>query len=41
MSKFDYDVAVIGGGAVGACTARELSRYDLHICLLEKEEDVC
>lgn len=36
-----YDVAVIGGGVIGCAIARELSRYDLHICLIEKEEDVC
>ena len=34
------DVAVIGGGVVGALTARALSRYELSICILEKEEDV-
>lgn len=36
----NYDVAIIGAGVVGALTARELSRYDLKICLLEKENDV-
>ena len=41
MKEFDYDVAVIGGGVIGCSTARELSRYDMKICLLEKEEDVC
>jgi len=35
-----YDVAVIGAGVVGAFIARELSRYELKICLLEKEWDV-
>ena len=40
MKEFDYDVAVIGG-VIGCSTARELSRYDMKICLLEKEEDVC
>ncbi|MBO4832253.1 MAG: NAD(P)/FAD-dependent oxidoreductase [Oscillospiraceae bacterium] len=38
---FDYDVCVIGAGAVGAAVARELSRYRLGICVVEKEEDVC
>lgn len=37
----NYDVVVIGGGVTGAAVARELSRYDLKICLLEREEDVC
>lgn len=41
MRYWDYDVAVIGAGVVGAAAARELSRYDLSICVLEKEEDVC
>ena len=35
-----YDVAVIGGGVVGALTARALSQYRLNICILEKENDV-
>ena len=35
-----YDAAVIGAGIVGAMCARELSRYKLDICLLEKGEDV-
>lgn len=36
-----YDVIVIGGGVVGAAILRELSKYDLKLALLEKEEDVC
>ncbi len=35
-----YDVAIIGGGIVGAATAAELSRYELRIALIEKENDV-
>ncbi len=35
-----YDVAIIGAGAVGAMTARELSRYRLSVCMLERENDV-
>ena len=35
-----YDVAVIGAGVVGGMIARELSRYDLKICIIEKENDV-
>ncbi len=35
-----YDVAVIGGGVVGGMIARELSRFNLSICILEKEDDV-
>ncbi len=37
----NYDVAVIGGGVIGCAVARELSRRNLQICLIEKGEDVC
>lgn len=36
-----YDVVIIGGGVVGSSIARELSKYKLKICVLEKELDVC
>ena len=36
-----YDVAIIGAGVVGSAIARELSRYQANICVIEKEEDVC
>ena len=36
-----YDVIIIGAGVAGAASARELSRYQAKICVLEKEEDVC
>lgn len=35
-----YDVVVIGAGVAGSCIARELSRYKLSVCLLDKEWDV-
>lgn len=35
-----YDVIVIGAGVTGALAARELSRYKLKVCVLEKESDV-
>lgn len=35
-----YDVAIIGAGVIGGLLARELSRYNLRICILEKESDV-
>ena len=36
-----YDAIIIGGGVVGCSIARELSRFDRRICLLERREDVC
>ena len=36
-----YDVIIIGAGVSGASTARELSRYKVKACVIEKEEDVC
>ncbi len=35
-----YDVAVIGAGIIGAMTARELTKYDVSVCILERENDV-
>lgn len=35
-----YDVLIIGGGVTGCAIARELTRYRLHVALLEKEADV-
>ncbi len=35
-----YDIAIIGAGVVGGMIARELSRLDARICILEKENDV-
>ena len=35
-----YDVAIIGGGVIGSMLARQLSRYNLKICILEKENDI-
>lgn len=36
-----YDVVIIGAGVSGSAIARELSRYEVRVCVLEKEEDVC
>ena len=36
-----YDVVIIGSGVSGAAAAREISRYQASVCVLEKEEDVC
>ena len=34
------DVAIIGGGVIGTAIARELSKYQLKVALLEKEPDL-
>ena len=34
-----YDVAIIGAGVVGSMIARELSRYELKVCVVEKQND--
>ena len=35
------DVIIIGAGVTGCSVARYLSRYQLDVLVLEKEEDVC
>ena len=35
-----YDVLIAGAGVIGGMLARELSRYQLSVCLMEKENDV-
>ena len=35
-----YDIAIVGAGVTGAMTARELSKYNLKIALIEKCNDV-
>ena len=36
-----YDIAIIGAGVTGCAIARELSRYQAAICVIEREEYVC
>ena len=36
-----YDCLIIGAGVTGSAIARELSRYNLAIAIVEKSEDVC
>ncbi len=36
-----YDVAIIGAGVTGCAIARELSKYQARICVIECGEDVC
>jgi glycerol-3-phosphate dehydrogenase len=35
-----YDVLIIGAGVIGCSIARELSKYNLNTCVIEKECDV-
>lgn len=35
-----FDVIIVGAGVSGAMLARELSKYQLSVCILEKENDV-
>ncbi|MBO7517439.1 MAG: NAD(P)/FAD-dependent oxidoreductase [Spirochaetia bacterium] len=36
-----YDIAIIGAGVIGAAIARELSRYQLKLIVVDKGNDVC
>ncbi len=36
----ETDVLIIGGGVIGTAIARELSKYNINITLIEKESDV-
>ena len=40
MSKKIYDVAIIGAGVVGTAIARELSKHNLSIALIDANSDV-
>lgn len=35
-----FDITIIGAGVIGGAIARELSKYDLKVCILEKQNDV-
>ena len=35
-----YDIAIIGAGVTGAAIARELSKYDFRIIVLDRENDI-
>lgn len=36
-----YDIIVIGAGVTGTCTARELSKYQAKVLVVDKGDDVC
>ena len=35
-----YDIVIIGAGITGSMLARELSRYELKVAVLDKENDI-
>ena len=35
-----YDIAIVGAGITGCAIARQLSRYDISLCVLESGNDV-
>ena len=35
-----YDIAIIGGGIVGCCIARQLARYDVNVAVVEAANDI-
>ncbi|MCD8020038.1 MAG: NAD(P)/FAD-dependent oxidoreductase [Clostridiales bacterium] len=35
-----YDIIVIGAGVTGTCTAREFSKYQVNMCVIDKGDDV-
>ncbi len=35
-----YDIAIVGAGVVGAMVAREMMRYGMSVCILERDYDV-
>lgn len=36
-----YDAIIIGAGVSGCAVARELSRYEMKVAVLERASDVC
>lgn len=36
-----YDVAIVGAGVTGSAIARELAKYRVNACVIERDEDVC
>lgn len=36
-----YDVAIVGAGVTGSAIARELAKYKVSACVIERDEDVC
>lgn len=40
LERYSFDAVIIGGGVIGCAIARELTRYDIKVALLEKESDL-
>lgn len=36
----EYDISIIGAGVTGALIARELSKFNMKVCILDKDADV-
>ena len=41
MDKNKFDAIIIGAGVSGCAAAREMSRYNRKIAVLERESDIC
>lgn len=41
MDGMEYDVVIIGAGVSGCAIARELSKKQLSVCVVEAQDDVC
>ena len=40
MREMNFDAVIIGGGVVGCAIARELSKYQIQVMVVDKNEDV-
>ncbi len=41
MANDQFDVVIVGAGVSGCAVARELSRYEARVCVVERADDVC
>lgn len=41
MENKHFDIIIIGAGVIGALISRELTKYDVSVLILDKENDVC
>jgi len=40
LSRKEFDVVIVGGGIIGVAVARELSRFDLSMAVIERHDDL-